>query len=131
VEVEQDEVDRPRGEDLERLGRPVRDARDREARHALDVRGVHLGDERIVLDHQRADHGAATRSPERTGSSTVRTAPSSFAARTLPPRRAAVERTSARPSPRRPAPVPGFVDQPGRTRTPARPPGSPGRHRAL
>src|SRR6266540_6390149 len=110
MEVEQHEIHRARRQDLERLGGTVRHARQLESRDALDVGGVHLRDKRVVLDHQRADHGPPTFTA--TGTRTVNTAPPSLRASTDPPSRSAVAPTSARPSPRRPATPPAFVDQP-------------------
>jgi hypothetical protein len=56
MEVEQHEIDGPAGDDLERLGGAERDAGHRETGHALDVGGVHLGDQRVALDDDRPDH---------------------------------------------------------------------------
>jgi hypothetical protein len=57
--------------------------------HALGEGAVHRGGHEVVVDDQRADHGApiciGCRSPS--GSLTVNSAPSTFSTEMLPPRR--------------------------------------------
>jgi len=72
----------------------------------LDVHAVNLGQRGIVVDGQRPDHPGGAPPPAnawpRSGSRTVKTAPSSDRAAAWPPRRTAAWRTSASPSPRSP-----------------------------
>ena len=115
VEVEQQDVDRPRADDPERFLAAMSDADQREALDPLDVLGMGLGDQRLVLDNENVDVGHVP-APARVciGSRTVKIAPpvGALLTCTVPWWRRTTWLTRAKPMPRPPVSVGTFVDQP-------------------
>src|SRR5574340_494154 len=107
ADVEQDQVDRFAAADGGGGGAHgrvpgVHHRVHRETRHPFDIRLVRLGDQRLVLDDQDADHGAPGSSRGDSGIRTTSIEPSDGSVRSVPWCRVTTWDTRASPSPRCP-----------------------------